>query len=161
MVYDSLLPRETMIVEKHEDVNSIPLAWFNTLLKINLQHVVNREYIGTETMKEITEACYGVTTFSIASCSLGPGHNRTDPAVVNDFLSRDRWGQGINVRQRVKHVRILADYTDHTGTSVAQLLPHFQQVTTVTSRKARIEIHFTSPYFLIFRNGWSNLRFIL
>jgi hypothetical protein len=161
MVYSFLLLREMMTVEKHDDVAAIPLAWFNTLLSINLQHLVNRDYIGTKTLKEIAEAWYGVTTFSIASYSLGPGHNRTDPAVVNDFLSRDRWGWGINVRQRVKHFRILADYTDYTGTSAAQLLPHLQQVATITSRKARIEIQFTSPYFLIFRNGWSNLGFLL
>jgi hypothetical protein len=157
MVYGFLLPRETMIIEKHEDITAIPLSGFNTLFRMNPQH----HYIGIETMKEIAESWYQVTAFSIASCSLVPRHNPTNPAVVNDFLSRDRWGWDVDVRQRVKHFRILANYIDHTGTSAAQLVPHLQQVATITSRKARIEIQFTPPYFLIFRNPWKNLWFLL
>jgi hypothetical protein len=147
-----------MIVEKHEDIASIPFAWFNTLPNINLRHFVDHEYVGAETIKEIAEIWCSVTTFSIASCSLGEEYDPTDLTVVKDFLDRDRWGQGpVSVRQQVKHFRILADYTLPTGFSAAQLPPHLQEVATITSKRARIGIHFTSVLFSFYQKDWRNL----
>jgi hypothetical protein len=107
-------------------------------------------------MREIAEVWYGVTMFTIVSCSLGVGHSATDAAVVHDFLSRDRWGLGVNERPRVKNFHIFADYTDHFGGSAAALLPHLQQLATITSVKARIGIEFTSGQFDLFWRDWRN-----
>ena len=124
MVYAHLLPRKTYTTWGHLG----NLWWLNSLQTTSYDHLFTHGYVPLDTMKEIGEMWYEVSTFMVPGFPSGRGSNPSgrgsNPEVASlglDFLLQDTLGLDIDVHQHVKHIYIRFDYVEGVDENVTQL----------------------------------------
>ena len=124
MVYAHLLPRETYIVGRR-DRN---VQWLHSLRQNGCDHLFVHGYIPLDTMKEVSEMWYEVSTFIVLGFPLGRGSNSKRASAALDYLLHDRWSLDIDVRQHVKHIYIRLEYTGDVYDNVTQLAANLRRL---------------------------------
>ena len=137
MVYAHLLPRETYIVGRR-DRN---VQWLHSLRQNGCDHLFVHGYIPLDTMKEVSEMWYEVSTFIVLGFPFGRGSNPKRASAALDFLLHDRWGLDIDVCQHIKHIYIRLEYTGDVDDNVTQLAANLRRLVSLRA-DVRVVVQF-------------------
>ena len=137
MVYAHLLSRETYTVERQ---NVYELYWLSDLRQISCNHLFTRGYVPLDTIKEIGEMWYKVSTF-IVCASDEP--ERASEAL--NFLHDDNWGLDIDVYQHVKHIYVGLDYIHGVDEIIGHLNANLRKLLSLGAN-ARVVLYLQCPH---------------
>jgi len=142
MVYAHLLPRETYILWNPAHNRE----WLQSLRTTSCDHLFTRGYVTLDTMKEIGEMWYEVSTFIVLGFRSGDGRNPELASHGLDFLLLDSWGLDIDVRQHVKHIYIRLDYMQGLDNKITQLKSDLRALTSLVAN-ARVILQLQCKHF--------------
>ncbi|KAI4605115.1 hypothetical protein J4E83_010851 [Alternaria metachromatica] len=143
MVYAHLLSRETYTVERKKN----ELYWLCPLRQISCDHLFTRGYVPLDTMKEIGEMWYKVSTFIVCASDIP---ERASEAL--NFLHDDTWGLDIDVYQHVKHIYVGFDYIHGVDEILGHLNANLRKLLSLGAN-ARVVLYLQCEH-----KPWSTLR---
>ncbi|KAF1831625.1 hypothetical protein BDW02DRAFT_649098 [Decorospora gaudefroyi] len=151
MICTFALPHKTVPVRPRDQdclgyETTLPTTWISDLRDGNYEHLLDSDYVGTETKREMAEEWYRVTKFRIDACVYQEllVEATTSPAVLTDFLNHDRWGFGIDVRKQIRNVCIYFCCEETRPPDFTDLPAQLQCIATITSAKVNLKLLFAS-----------------
>jgi len=141
MVYAHLLSRETYIVRQPNH----NLKWLQSLRKTSCDHLLMGGYLLFDTMKEIGETWYELSTFVVMGFPYGRGSDPKRASGALDFLHDDSWGLGIDVCQHVKHIYIRLEYVKDVHDNIIQLAANLRRLLSLGA-KVRVVLQLQCTY---------------